>query len=113
MCESVRICFQVEDFVDPNGKISLIREELPASRSESGVLSSFYSYFTMAETTTSKGPTPEEQEAIKLAHSCIKDCSVEQLLTESKFLRLESLQELIKVRSQPLKIITCKSKLIQ
>ncbi len=31
------------------------------------------------------------------AHRCIQECHVEQLITESKFLRGDSLQELIKV----------------
>ena len=64
-------------------------------RSE-GVLSSFYSYFT-SEPATTKGPTPEEQEASKQAQGCIQDCHLEQLVTESKFLREESLTELVKV----------------
>ena len=57
-----------------------------------------YSYLTSSEPATNKGPTPEEQEASKLAHSCIKDCHLEQLILDSKFLREDSLQELIKVR---------------
>lgn len=66
-------------------------------RNESGVLSSFYSYFTMSEPANQKAPSAEEQEAIRLAHNCIKDCHLEQLVQESKFLREESLQELVKV----------------
>lgn len=65
-------------------------------RSE-GVFSSFYSYFS-SEPATNKGPTPEEQEASKQAQSCIRDCHLEQLILDSKFLREDSLQELIKVR---------------
>ncbi|XP_069123729.1 Golgi-specific brefeldin A-resistance guanine nucleotide exchange factor 1-like isoform X1 [Argopecten irradians] len=87
---------EVEDFVDSSGKISIIKEEAATNqRSESGVLSSFYSYFT-SESQNTKGPTPEEQEASRLAQNCIRDCHLEQLITESKFLREDSLQELIK-----------------
>ncbi len=49
-----------------DGKISLIREEVTvAQRTDTGVLSSFYSYFTLAEPAQQRGPSPEEQEAIK------------------------------------------------
>ncbi|XP_072165610.1 Golgi-specific brefeldin A-resistance guanine nucleotide exchange factor 1-like [Diadema setosum] len=83
------------DFVDPSGRISLIREEMPAVKSDSSLLGSFYSYFT-TETSAPKGPTPEDQEAIQQARNCVEDCHPEHLITESKFLRLESLQELVK-----------------
>ena len=94
----IKILCQVEDFVAVDGKILLIREEVTvAQRTETGVLSSFYSYFTLTEPVQQRGPSPEEQEAIKQAHRCIQECHVEQLITESKFLRGDSLQELIKV----------------
>lgn len=66
-------------------------------RADTGVLSSFYSYFTLAEPVTARGPSAEEQEAIRQAHRCIQECHVEQLITESKFLREDSLHELLKV----------------
>ncbi|XP_078316966.1 Golgi-specific brefeldin A-resistance guanine nucleotide exchange factor 1-like isoform X2 [Crassostrea virginica] len=89
---------EVEDFVDSLGKICIIREEITAAQRSEGVFSSLYSYLTSSEPATNKGPTPEEQEASKLAHSCIKDCHLEQLILDSKFLREDSLQELIKAQ---------------
>ncbi|XP_053306901.1 Golgi-specific brefeldin A-resistance guanine nucleotide exchange factor 1 isoform X2 [Spea bombifrons] len=88
---------EVEDFVDPNGKISLQREEIPANRGESTVLS-FVSWLTLSGTEQSslRGPSTENQEAKKNALECIKLCDPEKLITESKFLQLESLQELMK-----------------
>ncbi|KAG9485170.1 hypothetical protein GDO78_008329 [Eleutherodactylus coqui] len=88
---------EVEDFVDPNGKISLQREEIPANRGESTVLS-FVSWLTLSGTEQSslRGPSTENQEAKKIAVECIKLCDPEKLITESKFLQLESLQELMK-----------------
>ncbi|KAM4031172.1 Golgi-specific brefeldin A-resistance guanine nucleotide exchange factor 1 isoform 10-T11 [Anomaloglossus baeobatrachus] len=88
---------EVEDFVDPNGKISLQREEIPANRGESTVLS-FVSWLTLSGTEQSslRGPSTENQEAKKAAIECIKLCDPEKLITESKFLQLESLQELMK-----------------
>ncbi|KAM4704421.1 Golgi-specific brefeldin A-resistance guanine nucleotide exchange factor 1 [Rhinophrynus dorsalis] len=88
---------EVEDFVDPNGKISLQREEIPANRGESTVLS-FVSWLTLSGTEQSslRGPSTENQEAKRLAVECIKLCDPEKLITESKFLQLESLQELMK-----------------
>ena len=49
-----------------------------------------------SDLSTNKGPTPEEQEAIKNAKSCIEECHIEQLIHDTKFLRLDSLTELVK-----------------
>ena len=90
---------QVEDFVNKDGKIGLIKEETQANqKQEAGVFSSMFQYFAGAETSSTKGPTPEEQEATKIATKCIHDCHLEQLINDSKFLREESLHELVKVR---------------
>ncbi|XP_074855931.1 Golgi-specific brefeldin A-resistance guanine nucleotide exchange factor 1 isoform X12 [Carettochelys insculpta] len=88
---------EVEDFVDPNGKVSLQREETPSNRGESTVLS-FVSWLTLSGTEQSgmRGPSTENQEAKRMALECIKQCDPEKLITESKFLQLESLQELMK-----------------
>ncbi|XP_041125372.1 Golgi-specific brefeldin A-resistance guanine nucleotide exchange factor 1 isoform X3 [Polyodon spathula] len=88
---------EVEDFVEPNGKISLQREETPSNRGESAVLS-FVSWLTLSGTEQSgqRGPSTENQEAKQAAVDCIKQCDPEKLITESKFLQLESLQELMK-----------------
>ncbi|XP_054838203.1 Golgi-specific brefeldin A-resistance guanine nucleotide exchange factor 1 isoform X2 [Eublepharis macularius] len=88
---------EVEDFVDPNGKISLQREETPSNRGESTVLS-FVSWLTLSgpEQSGMRGPSTENQEAKRMALECIKQCDPEKLITESKFLQLESLQELMK-----------------
>ncbi|KAH0624366.1 hypothetical protein JD844_031764 [Phrynosoma platyrhinos] len=88
---------EVEDFVDPNGKISLQREETPSNRGESAMLS-FVSWLTLSGTEQSgtRGPSTESQEAKRMALECIKQCDPEKLITESKFLQLESLQELMK-----------------
>ncbi|XP_036429975.1 Golgi-specific brefeldin A-resistance guanine nucleotide exchange factor 1 isoform X2 [Colossoma macropomum] len=89
---------EVEDFVEPNGKISLQREETPSNRGESAVLS-FVNWLTLsggAEQSGLRGPSTENQEAKQAALLCIKQCDPEKLITESKFLQLESLQELMK-----------------
>ncbi|XP_026566755.1 Golgi-specific brefeldin A-resistance guanine nucleotide exchange factor 1 isoform X1 [Pseudonaja textilis] len=88
---------EVEDFVDPNGKICLQREETPSNRGESTVLI-FVNWLTLSGTEQSgmRGPSTENQEAKKMALECIKQCDPEKLITESKFLQLDSLQELMK-----------------
>nr|XP_023659672.1 Golgi-specific brefeldin A-resistance guanine nucleotide exchange factor 1 isoform X2 [Paramormyrops kingsleyae] len=88
---------EVEDFVEPSGKISLQREETPSNRGESAVLS-FVNWLTLsgAEPSGLRGPSTENQEAKQAAMQCIKQCDPEKLITESKFLQLESLQELMK-----------------
>lgn len=45
-----------------------------------------------------KVPTAEDEQAMKNSRLCIRECHPEQLLTESKFLRLEALHELVKVK---------------
>nr|CAB3248501.1 golgi-specific brefeldin A-resistance guanine nucleotide exchange factor 1 [Phallusia mammillata] len=94
---------EVEDFVDPTGSICLIREELPMQRSDSSIFSSFYQFMTLggpADNVNQKQNTPEDQESLKLAQECVKELQLETLVTESKFLRLDSLQELIKALMQ-------------
>ncbi|XP_061601768.1 Golgi-specific brefeldin A-resistance guanine nucleotide exchange factor 1 isoform X2 [Cololabis saira] len=86
---------EVEDFVEPNGKISLQREETPSNRGESAVFS-IVNWLSGAEQSGLRGPSTENQEAKQAAILCIKHCDPEKLITESKFLQLESLQELMK-----------------
>lgn len=88
---------EVEDFADAMGKISIMKEETTStSRSETGMLSSLYGFFALSDNANAKGPTPEEQEATKQAHNCTRDCHLEQLIMDSKFLREEALHELVK-----------------
>lgn len=49
-----------------------------------------------SDLSSNKGPTPEEEESIKCAKSCIEECHIEQLIHDTKFLRVDSLLELIK-----------------
>ena len=89
---------EVEDFVDPSGKISLVKEEsVRVIRNDSsGLLSSFYLYFAGADSQSNKGTSVEDQEALQQAKNCIIECKPEHLITESKFLQEESLLELVK-----------------
>ncbi|XP_052006879.1 Golgi-specific brefeldin A-resistance guanine nucleotide exchange factor 1 isoform X1 [Xyrauchen texanus] len=86
---------EVEDFLDPNEKISLQRQETPSNRGESTMLS-LMNWLTLSEQSGHRGPSTENQEAKQAAQLCIKQCDPEKLITESKFLQLESLQELMK-----------------
>ncbi|XP_051506631.1 Golgi-specific brefeldin A-resistance guanine nucleotide exchange factor 1-like isoform X1 [Myxocyprinus asiaticus] len=86
---------EVEDFLDPNEKISLQRQVTPSNRSESTMLS-LMNWLTLSEQSGNRGPSTENQEAKQAAQLCIKHCNPEKLITESKFLQLESLQELMK-----------------
>ena len=75
--------------------------ERECCRTDTGLFSSL-AYFlggggsTDSTSLTGKQTTPEEQEAIKVATSCIEECHIEQLLQETKFLLLDSLNELLK-----------------
>ena len=46
----------------------------------------------MSSETATKSRTPEEEEFAKVAAKCIKDCNLESIVTESKFLLADSLQ---------------------
>lgn len=87
---------EVEDFIEPSGKLNLVYKEAPAAaKQDTGLLSSLYSYMVSAEN-LSKMPTPEEQNYIEAAKECIKDCNLEQMISDSKFLHEEALFELVK-----------------
>lgn len=88
---------EAEDFLEHNKKIILMREEIPSQKTETGLLSSLYSYIALgAEASSHRTPSLEDQEHMKIARYCIRDCKLENIVTDSKFLRADSLQELIK-----------------
>ncbi|XP_071455207.1 Golgi-specific brefeldin A-resistance guanine nucleotide exchange factor 1 isoform X2 [Hetaerina americana] len=88
---------EADDFIEKSGKISLLREETPYQKTDTSLFSSLYSYIALSpDSANTKVPSPEDEENIKKAKACIKECHIEQLITESKFLRLDSLLELVK-----------------
>ena len=71
------------------------------SRTDIGLFSSLAFFLggggsTDSALSSGKQPTAEEQEAIKVASACIEECHIEQLLQETKFLIIDSLNELLK-----------------
>ncbi|CAG5085057.1 Oidioi.mRNA.OKI2018_I69.PAR.g10801.t2.cds [Oikopleura dioica] len=81
-----------EDFVD--GQILLVRDEAKVPQKEGGgVFSSFYSMFTGG---AEGGAKSESDAALKLAREFVIELQPENIVTESKFLRLDSLHELVK-----------------
>ncbi|XP_053611208.1 Golgi-specific brefeldin A-resistance guanine nucleotide exchange factor 1 isoform X2 [Plodia interpunctella] len=85
---------EVEDYLSPTGTVSLIREA--ARGSDAGLLSSIYSYIALGESGV-RAPTPHEKALIDVATECVAKCNLPGLLvTETKFLQQESLQELIR-----------------
>ncbi|CAF0877301.1 unnamed protein product [Brachionus calyciflorus] len=93
-----KVLIECEDYINPNGRIILIKEEvIPIIQKPegSGLFSSFFPFMS-SDLSLNKGPTPEEQEAIKNAKSCIEECHIEQLIHDTKFLRMDSLIELTK-----------------
>ncbi|XP_065181030.1 Golgi-specific brefeldin A-resistance guanine nucleotide exchange factor 1-like [Sycon ciliatum] len=79
---------KVDDFVDPSGSVCLLREEQTSQKSDS--------WFSWLDSGAGRKASAEEVESQNRASQCIKDCKVELLITESKFLRIESLKELVK-----------------
>lgn len=83
---------EAEDFCEPGGKVALIREQNQLPKTDAGLLSSLYSYLS---NDSQRQPSYEEQEIIKLSKRCIKECQIDQIVNESKFLQFESLVELV------------------
>ncbi|XP_053679381.1 Golgi-specific brefeldin A-resistance guanine nucleotide exchange factor 1 [Anopheles nili] len=83
---------EAEDFCEVSGKVALLREPNPLPKTEAGLFSSLYSYLA---NDGQRQPSYEELEIIKLSRKCIRECQIEQIINESKFLQLESLDELI------------------
>lgn len=85
---------EAEDFIDPSGKISLLREPTTPKTSpgDQGIFSTFYSYIAMD---TSRLPHPAEATARKKAVEFIANCYLKEIIEESKFFQSESLNSLV------------------
>lgn len=83
---------EIEDFCEQGGKIQLQYEALPTPKTEASLLSSLYLYLSSE---SQRQPSYEEQEIIKMSRKCIKDCQIDQIIVESKFLHPDSLAEVI------------------
>ncbi|XP_017476492.1 PREDICTED: Golgi-specific brefeldin A-resistance guanine nucleotide exchange factor 1 isoform X1 [Rhagoletis zephyria] len=83
---------EVEDFCEESGKTQL-KLVKPSQKQEAGLFSSLYSYLSSEG---QREPTYEEQEFIKMGKKCIKECQLDQMIQESRFVQLDSLQELLK-----------------
>lgn len=86
-----RSLMEVEDFCETSGRVALQLEK-PMQKQDSGIFSTFYSYLS---SDGQRQPTYEEQEQIKVAKRCVRECQIDQIVAESKFLQFESLQELL------------------
>lgn len=78
---------EAEDFIDPSGKISLLREPTTPKTSpgDQGIFSTFYSYIAMD---TSRLPHPAEATARKKAVEFIANCYLKEIIEESKFFQV-------------------------
>lgn len=83
---------EVEDFCEPNNKVTLILEK-PMQKQEVGLFSSIYMYLS---SDGQRQPTYEEQQIIKIARQCVRECQLDQTIGESKFLHVDALRQLIK-----------------
>ncbi|CAF2709471.1 unnamed protein product [Rotaria sp. Silwood2] len=96
------VLVEVEDFLDPTGRTTLVKEQIAQTqKSDVGLFSSLAFLLggggpTDSTLSSGKQVTFEEQEAIKIATACIEECHLEQLLQETKFLIIDSLNELLK-----------------
>lgn len=85
-----------------------MREEAPSQKTETGLFSSLYSYIALSsEPASQRMVSQEDQEHIQQAKRCIRECHLEHLITESKFLRIDSLQEMVKVEVVDFPLFNC------
>lgn len=93
-----KVLVECEDYLNPKGRIVLIKEEAPIvpKVETSGLFSTLFPFMSSSDVSSARGPSPEDQESIKNAQSCIDECHIEQLIHDTKFLRIDSLLELIK-----------------
>lgn len=88
---------EADDPFDPHSKIKLVGEEIPLRSEASGLFSSIYSYIALSEGSSGgRAGSAEEQEALSRAKACALECNIEQLISDSKFLQTNSLQDFIK-----------------
>ncbi|XP_034951893.1 Golgi-specific brefeldin A-resistance guanine nucleotide exchange factor 1 [Chelonus insularis] len=82
-----------EDFLDPSGKVSLIKEPTTPKQpvQNQGILLSLYSYIALEP----RIPHPAEATAKKRAIDCIVSCCLKQITEESKFFQEDSLRCLV------------------
>lgn len=86
-----KLLMEVEDFCEPNGRCTLILEK-PMQKQEVGLFSTLYMYLSSEG---QRQPTYEEQQIIKMVRQCVKECHLDQIIGESKFLHMEALQQLV------------------
>merc|ERR1719158_2802358 len=84
-----------EDFLEPGGKVELYRESLPREKEDGGLINSLVS-FIVASSEVPRELSKEEEDLVSIGKQTIAECHPELLISESKFLLTESLQELIK-----------------
>ncbi|XP_076292687.1 sec7 domain-containing protein garz [Lasioglossum baleicum] len=83
-----------EDFIDPTGKISLLREPTTPKQPppDQGIFSSLYSYIAQDSSRLSQ---PAGASTRKKAIEFVAGCYLKQIIEESKFLQIESLRSLV------------------
>jgi len=94
-----KILTESEDFTEPSGRVSLVRStQIATPRVETGLFSSIYSYIALSssDNSPSSKSNMDEEELKKKTSNLIRECQPELLLSESKFLPLDSLNELVK-----------------
>lgn len=78
---------EVEDFCEPNNKCMLLLEK-PMQKQES-MFSTLIMYLSSEG---QRQPTHEEQQIVR---HCVKDCHLDQIIGESKFLHMDALHQLV------------------
>lgn len=86
----------VEDFVSPTGRTSLLPAPKVAASKSDGSIFSALSYFLSSEPPAQEEKRPDDVAALKRGKACISECNLPTLFSESKMLQRESLLDLVK-----------------
>lgn len=82
----------VDDFCEPDGKFSLVKESAKDPKADAGLFSSLYTY--LSAETQSKGPN-EEDLLLNVAKMCIEKCNLDVIFSQSKLLSFNALGDVV------------------
>lgn len=82
----------VEDFCEPDGKFSLVKENAKDPKADAGLFSSLYTY--LSAETQPKGVT-EEDPLLSSAKTCIEKCNLDVIFSQSKLLSFNALEDVV------------------
>ncbi|XP_063705647.1 LOW QUALITY PROTEIN: Golgi-specific brefeldin A-resistance guanine nucleotide exchange factor 1-like [Culicoides brevitarsis] len=82
----------VEDFCEPDGKFSLVKDSDKDPKADAGLFSSLYTY--LSAESQPKGAN-EEDPLLTAAKNCVEKCNLDVIFSQSKLLSFNALEEVV------------------